>query len=199
VDLNEYLKQMIQHYQPKVQQGLNMAGMAAQRGLGLIAEDAQRGAEILGDPRMAGIGLGPESAVAGKGLGFLAGALRGIGGSREGLNPLLLAAWKRGEELSAMQKAVRETPDAFGFQTPSAWRKSLSQEDLFSLGMYESTAQKLAHAEMKKQGYLESGQFPSDFEMSRLQAREQFPPGESDSVYALGLDRLKLARKRNEP
>jgi hypothetical protein len=196
MDLNEYLKQLIFQYQPKVQEGLNMASQAGQQGLGLIADDASTLAKYMADPRMAGIGLGPEAAVMGKGLGLMAGALRGIGGSRESLNPFLVQAWKRGEELSQMHAKVREAPSAFGFETPSAWRKSLPKEDLWSLWMYENTAKDVASAELKRQGMLESGTFPSETAMDTLAAREQFPPGHQYSEYAVGINPLTNARRR---
>lgn len=198
MDLNEVLKGLIAQYGPKVQQGLGLAKEAAQHGASLLGEDASRAAQYLNDPRMAGIGLGPEGAVAGKGLGLLAGVLRGVGGSREALNPLLLQAWKRGDELLQLQEAVRKSPSTFGFESASAWRKSLPEQDLWALFLRDQTGSKLAQDAVKEGRMLERDIPLSEAEQSYLQTRQQFPPGEAEATTALGLNRMKLARQRRE-
>lgn len=198
MDLNELLKGLIAQYGPKVQQGLGLAKGAAQHGLGLMGEDAATAAQYMSDPRMAGIGLGPEGAVAGKGLGLLAGVLRGVGGSREALNPLLMQAWLRGDELVKLQDAIRKAPNAYGFETTGAWRKSLSEEDRWALFLRDQTGDKLTKSALKESAMLERDTPLTAEEQSYLETRRQYPPGESEASYALGLNRAKLARQRRE-
>lgn len=162
-----------------------------------VGEDLSSLATMLNDPRNAWIGANPVGKVGIIGLGAFGGALRAIGGSREALSPFLLQAWKRGEELAEIHKAVRKSPNVYGFETASAWRHSLSERDAFSMFMYEQTTKKLSSAEVNKEKLLNLGD-PTEDVLSKLAVREKFPPGESEAVRAIGLDRMKLARKRGE-
>ena len=189
MDLNEQLKGWLQQ-QAQPGSFIDKAGLGLAKAGQTIGQDAAAGAAIMNDPRNSWIGMNPVGKAVGGGLSLM--GMLSAGGGKAALHPLMAGLIERGEQLSRMQAAVRQQPEMFGFSNPSAWRKSLPQEDLHALFAWEITSDRLAKYALKLEGELG----PSDAFGHWSKA---IAPQEVEAMRGLGLSPLEWCRKMPAP